>query len=84
MTTPRSGITLSASPSSLGEDDAATSVTVTATLSGSTLPSPTVVTIGTFTGGATKGTDYAATALASITILANSSTGTGFVDDYSD
>ena len=72
-----SGITLSADPSSLGEDDAATSVTVTATLSGSTLPSPTVVTIGTFTGGATKGTDYTATALASITIPANSSTGTG-------
>ena len=33
-----SGITLSASPTSLGEDDAATSVTVTATLNGGTLP----------------------------------------------
>ena len=72
-----SGITLSASPSSLGEDDAETTVTVTATLNGGTLPSDTVVTIGTFTGGATKGTDYTATALASITIRANSSTGSG-------
>ena len=49
------GITLSASPNTLGEDDSATSVTVTATLNGSTLPSNTVVTIGTLTGTATKG-----------------------------
>ena len=71
------GITLSASPDTLGEDDAATSVTVTATLNGSTLPSNTVVTIGTLTGSATKGTDYTAGSLASITIPAKSSTGTG-------
>ena len=71
------GITLSASPSTLGEDDSATSVTVTATLNGSTLPSPTVVTIGTLSGTATKGTDYTATTLASITIPANSSSATG-------
>ena len=72
-----SGIALSASPSTLGEDDAETTVTVTATLNGGTLPSDTVVTIGTFTGGATEGTDYTATALASVTIRANSSTGSG-------
>ena len=73
------GITLSANPSTLGEDDAATSVTVTATLNGSTLPSDTVVAIGTLAGTATKGTDYTATTLASITIPAKSSTGTGTI-----
>ena len=73
------GIGLSANPASLGEDDAATSVTITATLSGSTLPTDTVVTIGTLAGGATKDTDYTATTLASITILANSSTGSGTI-----
>ena len=73
-----SGITLSANPSSLGEDDAATSITVTATLNGdSTRTSPTVVTIGTLAGTATKDTDYTVTSLASITIPANSKTGTG-------
>ena len=72
------GITLSASPSSLGEDDAATSVTVTATLNGSTLPSDTVVTIGTLAGTATKDTDYTvSTPLTTITIPANSTSGTG-------
>ena len=72
------GITLSASPSSLGEDDAAISVTVTATLNGgTTLPSDTVVTIGDLSGSATKDTDYTATSLTSITIPANSTTGTG-------
>ena len=72
-----SGITLSASPKTLGEDDAATSVTVKATLNGSTLPSDTVVTIETLDGSATKDTDYTATSLASITIPANSQSGTG-------
>ena len=73
-----SDITLSASPSTLGEDDSATSVTVTATLNGGTTrSSATVVTIGTLEGTATKDTDYTATSLASITIPANSSTGTG-------
>ena len=72
-----SGITLSANPSSLGEDDSATPITVTATLNGGTLPSDTVVTIGTLAGTATKDTDYTATTLASITIQANSSTGAG-------
>ena len=73
------GITLSASPNSLGEDDSATSITITATLNGSKLPSATVVTIGTLSGTATKDTDYAATSLATITIPANSTSGTGTI-----
>ena len=73
-----SGITLSASPNTLGEDDAATSVTVTATLNGGTTrTSATVVTIGTLAGSATKDTDYTATTLASITIPANTASGSG-------
>ena len=75
MMTPRRVSPCLLSPSSLGEDDGETTVTVTATLAGGTLPSDTVVTVGTFTGGATKGTDYTATALASVTIPANSDKG---------
>ena len=72
------GITLSASPNSLGEDDSATSITVTATLQGdSTRTTPTVVTIGTLAGTATKDTDYTITTLASVTIPANATSGTG-------
>ena len=75
-----SGITLSVNPSTLGEDDPATSVTVTATLDGGTTrPEATVVTIGTLAGTATKDTDYTVTTLASITIPANSSSGTGSI-----
>ena len=74
------GIALSASPSTLGEDDSATSVTITATLNGGTTrTSATVVTIGTLAGTATKDTDYTATSLASITIPANTDSGTGTV-----
>ena len=63
-----SGIVLSASPSSISEGATTTTITVTATLNGSTLPTETVVTIGTLSGTAT-GSDYAVgTALASITI----------------
>ena len=70
------GIVLSASPNSVGEDDAATSVTITATLQGdSTRTTPTVVTIGTLAGTATKDTDYTVTTLASITIAANATSG---------
>ena len=51
-----SGITLSASPNTLGEDDAATSVTVTAALNGGTTrTSATVVTIGTLAGHGDQG-----------------------------
>ena len=78
MTTPSPASLSSASPATLGEDDAATSVIVTATLQGgSTLPSDTVVTIGTLSGSATKDTDYTATSLANITIPANATSGEG-------
>ena len=77
MMTPRRVSLCPPAPRRLGEDDAETTVTVTATLNGGTLPSDTVVTIGTLSGGATEDTDYTATALASITIRANSSTGSG-------
>ena len=74
------GIRLTASPSSLGEDDGATSVTVTATLQGGRVrPSATVVTIGTLSGAAIKDTDYTATSLATITIPANSRSGSGTI-----
>ena len=54
-------------------------MTVTATLNGGTRTEATVVTIGTLEGTATAGTgkDYTATTLASITIPANSTSGTG-------
>ena len=52
-------------------------MTVTATLNGGTRTEATVVTIGTLIGSATKGTDYTATALATITIPANSMSGSG-------
>ena len=74
------GIALSANPNSLGEDDIATSVTVTATLRGgsTTRSEATVVTIGTLAGTAAKDTDYTvSTSLASITIPANATSGTG-------
>ena len=72
-----SGITLSVSPSTVGEDDAATTITVTATLNGSTLPSDTVVTIETLSGMASTADYTVTTSLASITIPANSSSATG-------
>ena len=53
-------------------------VTIIATLDGDTARTEaTVVTIGTLAGTATKDTDYAVTSLATITIQAESSTGTG-------
>ena len=73
-----SDITLSVGPSSVREDADATDFTVTATLTGGTRTSATVVTIGTLAGSATKDTDYSVkTVLASITIPANTSSGTG-------
>ena len=77
MTDDGADITLSASPSTLAEDDSATSITVTATLHDGTRTEATVVTIGTLAGTATKDTDYTAGTLTSITIPANSSSGTG-------
>ena len=70
------GVTLSVSPSSLAEGDAATAVTLTATLNGtSTLPGATVVTL-TLGGTATQNTDYTTSALTSVTIPAGRSSGT--------
>ena len=75
-----SDIALSVSPSTLGEDDSATSVTVTATLQGdSTRTSDTVVTIEALSGTATKDTDYTATSLASVTIDAGDASGTATI-----
>ena len=77
-----SGITLSADPDTLEEDqESAETVTVTATLNGGTRTEATVVTIGTLEGTATAGTgkDYTATSLASISIPANSMSGTGTI-----
>ena len=75
------GITLSVDPDTLEEDsETAETVTVTATLNGGTRTEATVVTIGTLEGTATKDTDYTlTTALASITIPANSTSGTGTI-----
>ena len=76
---PPDSITLSVNPDSVGEDDGQTNITVKATLvGGSTLSSSTTVTIGALAGTATKDTDYAVnTALTSITIPANASSGKG-------
>ena len=75
-----SGITLSVNPSSVGEDDAKTSFTVTASLGGSTTrPSDTVVTLTL--GGTAGSSDYTVnTSLGSITIPANSTSATGTLE----
>ena len=72
------GITLSASPNTLGEDQGRTEVTVTATLNGGTTRSETtVITIDALEGSATQNTDYTAGTLASITIPAGAGSATG-------
>ncbi len=64
-----SDIALSVKPTSIGEDDSATSVAITATIQGgSTLPSGTFVFINALGGTAAKGTDYEATSLIGIGI----------------
>ena len=75
------GITLSADPDTIEEDqESAETVTVTAKLNGGTRTEATVVTIETLEGTATKDTDYTATtALASITIPANTASFTGTI-----
>ena len=71
-------ITLSVSPTSVGEDDDATTVTVTATLGGSvTLDSDTAVTVSVGGGSATLGTDYAAVSNFTVTIPKESASETG-------
>ena len=71
-------IALTTAPTSVGEDDSATEVTVTATLGGSvTLSSATEVTVSVGGGSATSGTDYPAVENFTLTIAATESTGTG-------
>ena len=71
-------ITLTTSPTSVEEDDGATTVTVTATLGGSvTLPGATEVTVSVGGGTATSGTDYAAVSDFTVTIPKESARGTG-------
>ena len=71
-------ITLTASPTSVGEDDGATTVTVTATLGGSaTLLTATEVSVSVGGGTATSGTDYAAVSDFTVTIPKESASGTG-------
>ncbi len=70
-----SDISLSVNPSTLGEDADATAVTVTATLAGATHHEDIVVTLA-LGGTATEDTDYAATAPGTITIAANTASGT--------
>ena len=71
-------VTLSASPSSVGEGASATSVTVTATATSAMTSARTVtVAVGSSTDGATEGTDYATVADFTISIAANATTGTG-------
>ena len=69
-------ISLSLSPSSVGEGDAATDITVTASLSGGTLPTATTVTVSRTGGTATSGTDYPAISAFTVTIAAEATSGT--------
>ena len=76
-TTP-AAITLTTSPTSVGEDDGATTVTVTATLDGSvTLSTATDVTVSVGGGTATSGTDYAAVSDFTVTIPKETASGSG-------
>ena len=71
-------IALTVSPTSVSEDDGATTVTVTATLGGSaTLPDATEVTVSVGGGSATSGTDYTAVSDFTVTIPKESARGTG-------
>ena len=71
-------ITLTVSPTSVGEDDGATTVTVTATLGGSaTLLTATDVTVSVGGGTATSGTDYTAVSDFTVTIPKETASGTG-------
>ena len=73
----RPAVTLSASPSSVGEGAGATTVTVTATAASSIASARTVTVSVGGSGTATSGTDYAAVSNFDITIAANATTGTG-------
>ena len=75
--TAAASITLTTSPASVGEDDGATTVTVTATLDGSaTLLTATEVTVSVGGGTATSGTDYTAVSDFTVTIPQETASGT--------
>ena len=69
-------VTLSVSPSSVGEGASATTVTVTATAD-SAIATARTVSVKVGGGTATPGTDYAAVSNFTITIAANATSGTG-------
>ena len=73
------GITLTVAPTSVGEDDGATMVTVTARLSGAARSGATTVTVaaGALDDTATEGTDYATVNNFTLTIAAGATSGTG-------
>ncbi len=72
------GITLSASPASVGEEDSATTVTVTATVNGSTrYAAATEVVVSVADGTAVSPADYAAVSDFTITIGAGAASHTG-------
>ena len=77
--TASTGLTLSVNPASVGEADAATAVTVTATLNGAARGSATAVTVAVGDAGdsATEGTDYATVSDFTVTIGAGATSGTG-------
>ena len=76
--TASTGVTLSVVPESVGEDDSATAVVVTATLDGAAFATATEVTVsvGAVGDGATAGTDYQAVSNFSLTIPAGDTSGT--------
>ena len=69
-------VMLSLNPAAVGESDAATAVTVTASLNGSPLPTATTVAVSRTGGTATSGTDYAAVSAFTVTIQDGQTTGT--------
>ena len=73
------GVTLRAAPASIGEDDVAKSVTVTATLDDAVRPEATTVTVsvGARQDGATEGTDYVVVGGMTILIPAGMTSGAG-------
>ena len=70
-------IALSVNPDAVSEDATSTTVTVTATLDGAALPTSTDVTVSVEDGTAISGTDFTAVDSFTLTIDAESKTGTG-------
>ena len=69
-------VTLSLNPSTVAEGDAATDITVTASLGGTALATETEVTVSVSGGTATSGIDYPAISAFTVTIPANATSGT--------